>query len=181
MLVDFLKGNHFEVDTTTMPWLWEARGPVCCDKESLGEMTKNVPCVYIYFCQWLSLASQQMGQGCSGLDLQQLGQVGSGPGVGRARGGSRGSGAMFSGCSGADRVGLRTTLRRRRRRRCGGVDMSWGHWYRLVLPSAGARECCRRSRHNDPLKKERIEAALRRITHEQRPSVHASMDDIETS
>jgi hypothetical protein len=30
MLVDFLKGNHFELPTATVPWLWEAKGPACC-------------------------------------------------------------------------------------------------------------------------------------------------------
>jgi hypothetical protein len=36
MLVDFLKGNHFEIPTATVPWLWEAKGlACCCEGESL--------------------------------------------------------------------------------------------------------------------------------------------------
>jgi hypothetical protein len=34
MLLDFLKGNHFEVDTTTMLWLWVAEELACCNKMS---------------------------------------------------------------------------------------------------------------------------------------------------
>jgi hypothetical protein len=107
MLVDFLKGNHFEVDTTTMPWLWEARGSACFGIEgSLRRMTGNVHHLYIYSPQWLGPAFQSAGRKCSGPGWQQLGQRGPGPGMERSRSSSQGSRARFSRHPGTDRPGL---------------------------------------------------------------------------
>jgi hypothetical protein len=39
MLVDFLKGNHFEVPTATVGWLWKAKGSACYH---MGESLKGI-------------------------------------------------------------------------------------------------------------------------------------------
>jgi hypothetical protein len=47
MLVDFLKVNHFEIPTATVPWLWEAKVLACCCERGVSEVwlawVGNVP------------------------------------------------------------------------------------------------------------------------------------------
>jgi hypothetical protein len=39
MLGDFLRGNHFNVTTATMPWLWEGKGLACLrSKDACGHL-----------------------------------------------------------------------------------------------------------------------------------------------